>query len=796
MTKHGAPPPVFLQHARPGPYWFLNGDDAMSGRVLAHDWASSALGPLGGWSTHLQSVVGTVLALPFPTLLWWGGALTQIYNEAARQCFDVLKAPASLGQDAAACWAADWELLGAQLEQVASSGRAMRHQDMLIPVMRGGRIVECYWTYSYTPLFGQSGAVDGIMIASAETTGRVVAARRQGALDLLRGGLAGCTTMAEVEAITCLVVASVPRDIRALRFPGESGPAGPGRRVAIEAGTAGLAGKFLLEFLTSEAIPHDLAFEQFLQQFASIVASAMQGLEAEIARNIVREERDRLLLDAPVGAAVMIGDALNYQLVNPVYAMVSGRPAEWMVGKDFIEVFPELDGSPVHRSFLAAYRAGEPFVGEETLVRIHKHGGQLEDRYFTYNLSPLRRLDGSVYGLMVIAVDITVQVQARAQIQQLNVELNQSSRAKDEFLALLGHELRNPLAPIVTALELMRMRDTVTQREQAVIGRQVTHLVRLVDDLLDVSRITRGKIELRKEVVPLAHVAGKAAEMVQAAMQKKRQVFDLDIAPADMYVDPARLAQILSNLLTNASRHTPEGGHIALAARTGGGVVTITVCDNGTGISAELLPRIFEAFVQGERKLQGSVGGLGIGLALVRNLVEMHDGTVTAHSAGDRQGSIFTIVMPTGLGYRDRLAQADGARQEDDLHALVDLVRARPCRVLIVDDNVDAADFLAELLSSWGHAVTVAYEPGAAIRACTDRAPGLAILDIGLPGMDGYQLAERLRQLPGCGKLDCIALTGFGQEADKARSEAAAFIGHLVKPVDARQLLQVLVGRY
>lgn len=795
MTKYGAPPPDFLHNARPGPYWFLSGDDAMSGRVLAHDWASSALGPLGSWSTHLQSVVSTVLAMPFPTLLWWGGSRTQIYNEAARQCFDVLKAPQSLGQDAAACWAADWDLLGPQLEQVATTGRAIRHQDMLIPIVRGGRMVECYWTYSYTPLFGQSGTVDGVMIASTETTGRVVAVRRQAALDLLRGGLAGCATMAEAEAITRLVVASVPRDILALGFPGDAELRGAGRRVAIESGKAGLAGKFLLEFLAPEAVPHDLAFEQFVQQFTSIVASAMQGLEAEIARNIVREERDRLLLDAPVGAAVMIGEALNFQLVNPMYAMVSGREADWMVGQDFLDVFPELQGSPVHRSFLAVYRDGEPFVGEETLVQLHKHGGELEDRYFTYNLSPLRRLDGGVYGLMVIAVDITAQVQARTQIQRLNAELNLSSRAKDEFLALLGHELRNPLAPIVTALELMRMRDTATQREQAVIGRQVTHLVRLVDDLLDVSRITRGKIELRKEVVPLARVAGKAAEMVQAAMQKKRQVFDLDIAPVDMYVDPARLAQVLSNLLTNAVRHTPEGGHIALSATHGGGMVTITVRDNGAGISAGLLPRIFEAFVQGERKLQGSVGGLGIGLALVKSLVEIHDGHVSVESGGAQQGSVFTISMPTGLGYRANLTHADGARPENDIPALVEVVRARPRRVLIVDDNVDAADFLAELLRSWGHDVRVAYDPGAAICACTGRAPELAILDIGLPGMDGYQLAQQLRQLPGCGELDCIALTGFGQETDKARSEAAAFIGHLVKPIDAQQLLQVFIDR-
>jgi PAS domain S-box-containing protein len=789
MTNDGTPPAIFSDDRGlpPVPCWFLNGDDEMSARVLAHDWASTALGPPASWATHLQSVVGTMLALPFPTLLWWGGALTQIYNDAARQCFDVLKAPEALGQDAAVCWAHDWALLGAQLEQVASSGRAIRHKDMLIPILRDGQLVECYWTYSYTPLFGESGALDGIMIASSETTARVLAERRQGGLDLLRAGLSGCDTLAQVHACTRQAAAALPRDLLAIAFPGEALPEGPGRQVAVEAGAARMAGKFVLKFAVAEALPRDLACQQFLQQFASIVASAIERIEADIARTILREERDRLLLDAPVGAAVMIGESLTYQLVNPVYAMVSGRPAHWMVGKAFLDVFPELRDSPVHRSFLAVYRAGEPFVGEETLVRIHKNGGELEDRYFTYNLSPLRRVDGSVYGLMVIAVDITVQVESRSRILELNVELNKSSRAKDEFLALLGHELRNPLAPIVTALELMRMRDNTTQREQAVIHRQVTHLVRLVDDLLDVSRITRGKIELRKETVALPQLAAKAAEMVQTAIEKKRQRFDIEIDPIELHVDPARLAQVLSNLLTNASRHTPEGGRLAMRASEQGGIVTITVSDNGAGISAELLPRIFEAFVQGERKMQGSVGGLGIGLALVKNLVEMHDGQVRAHSAGEGQGSLFTITLPAG---HEEMGKATPAH----VHLPQPGADTTPRKVLVVDDNVDAADFLAELLASWGHAVQVAYDPAAALRLCQDSPPELAILDIGLPGMDGYQLAAQLRQLPACRDLPCVALTGFGQEADKARSQAAGFAGHLVKPIDTGALWQLFVG--
>lgn len=363
-------------------------------------------------------------------------------------------------------------------------------------------------------------------------------------------------------------------------------------------------------------------------------------------------------------------------------------------------------------------------------------------------------------------------------------KLQAAARAKDEFLALLGHELRNPLAPIVTALELMRMRDRSTDREQIIIRRQVSHLTRLVDDLLDVSRITRGKVELRKEELDVQEVLLQAVEMVSPLIEQKRQSLQVDIDSVRWYGDPARLAQIASNLLTNASRYSPLAAHIEIKAGVVDGQLEIRVADNGMGIPMELLPRIFEPFVQGERKLHSAVGGLGIGLALVKNLAEMHDGSVTAHSAGSGQGSTFTVRLPLAV------AAARSAPREDKPGAPKPATSRR--NIIVVDDNIDAADTLADVLRADGHRVTVAYTPETALQAFSATNIDLAILDIGLPGISGYELADLMRE-SGCNtEVRYVALTGFGQLLDKERSSSANFAAHLVKPVNLGEIMAVL----
>ncbi|MCT9126848.1 ATP-binding protein [Cupriavidus gilardii] len=396
------------------------------------------------------------------------------------------------------------------------------------------------------------------------------------------------------------------------------------------------------------------------------------------------------------------------------------------------------------------------------------------------------------------ASDRVARELAEQQRERLLRELERASQAKDEFLAMLGHELRNPLSPIVTALQLMRMRgSTETQRERAIIERQVDHLVRLIDDLLDVSRITRGNIELKVETVQLADVLAKAVEMASRLLEQRSHRLTVDVDRSLAWQgDPVRLAQAVANLLTNAARYTDIGGEIRLSAwrddrvediaeGSAAGTIVIRVRDNGIGIAADMLPHLFDLFYQGPRKIDRQEGGLGIGLALVKNLVELHGGSVSATSAGPAQGSEFTIRLPAVAS-----AELVAAAHRDEPAAVVAAADAR--RVLLVDDNVDSVQALAQLLTAYGHHVQVVYDPVSALRVVERCAPDVAVLDIGLPVMDGYELVRRLRETLGDRPCRFVALTGYGQDTDRDRSRAAGFSQHLVKPVSPDALLRLI----
>jgi PAS domain S-box-containing protein len=370
--------------------------------------------------------------------------------------------------------------------------------------------------------------------------------------------------------------------------------------------------------------------------------------------------------------------------------------------------------------------------------------------------------------------------------RRARADAENANRAKDEFLAMLGHELRNPLAPIVTALQLMRLRGaTAVERERTVIERQTQHLVRLVDDLLDVSRITRGKVELKRERVELATVVAKAIEQASPLIEQRRHDLAVRVPPRGLALDadPARLAQVIANLLTNAAKYTEIGGQLTLTAVRAGDEVVLSVRDTGIGIAPDVLPRVFDMFVQERQALDRSQGGLGLGLTIVRSLVELHGGTVSVRSEGRGQGSEFTIRMPAAM---------PAERATGGLPA----VAARPAgdgrRILVVDDNEDAAELLSDLLEAMGNTIKVAHDGPAALRAAEDFGPDLAVLDIGLPVMDGYELAQRLRQQPGHPGLRLIAVTGYGQDSDRRRASEAGFDAHLVKPVSIERLQRVI----
>jgi signal transduction histidine kinase len=374
---------------------------------------------------------------------------------------------------------------------------------------------------------------------------------------------------------------------------------------------------------------------------------------------------------------------------------------------------------------------------------------------------------------------------------ELTAELQRANQKKDEFLAFLGHELRNPLAPIINAASIMRLKagnDPELNWCRELIERQAGQLTRLVDDLLDVSRITRGKITLRSESLDLAAIVATAVESCRPLIDRRRHRLSVTLPdrPVMLHGDPARLNQIVANLLNNAAKYQEDEGRIELTVEDTGPMVVLRVRDHGIGMSSELLPSVFDLFSQGGSSLHRLDEGLGIGLSLAKNLVELHGGTVEAKSDGDGHGSEFVVTLPRESQVVELTRDPSG----DDLNAF----RRSPQRILVVDDNRDAAGSLAMLLRMGGHTVTVAHDGESGLEKALVEKPGVIFLDIGLPVLDGYEVCRQARAR-GLADARIIAMSGYGQEADRERTQAAGFDSHSVKPVELTELMRLLAQR-
>lgn len=507
-------------------------------------------------------------------------------------------------------------------------------------------------------------------------------------------------------------------------------------------------------------------------------------IAAELERSqLLRElaEKQALLRGVTDNAHVglwLVDRQLRLRFVNPAWPKMIGlAPNAELIGRPIADVvgpaIAEVSG-PVIDSALA----GRTTTFESTGRAPAAHA-ELPEAVRQVTVLPMRGATGQIEGALGVAADITERKRYEAEREGYITALKASDRRKDEFLAMLAHELRNPLAPIRNAVEIMRNGDAgagTIERARDMIGRQVTHLTRLVDDLLDVSRVTQGKIKLDKVPLDLAAIAYAGLELTRPVIDANRQRLTLVLPPpGELWVDgdAARLAQVIGNLLNNASKYTDTGGTITLRASALDDAAVIEVEDTGVGIAAELLPQVFDLFTQAERSLDRAQGGLGIGLSLVKRLVHMHGGTVAAASGGLGQGSRFTVRLPLGSPPQQPSPALRGRATQP---------QAR--RVLIVDDNCDAAQSIALLLQLQGHEVRCEYDARSAIETAEAFAPTVCVLDIGLPGMDGYQLAQRLRESPEVGNALFVALTGYGQAEDKSRALAAGFDHHLTKPVE------------
>lgn len=534
----------------------------------------------------------------------------------------------------------------------------------------------------------------------------------------------------------------------------------------------------VLELFAYEPRKEDTDFLQLLEEVGGQVGQFIERQRAEEARRAA-DARNSAILAAALDAIITMDSRGLVVEFNPAAEAIFGYAREAAIGREMASLILPPSLREAHREGLRRYLAS----GEARILgrRIELSAQHADGTVFPVELTVTAIASGVAEPLFTGHIrDIRERKQQEEELRRRADALAEQHRQKDAFLAMLAHELRNPLAPIGNAVQLLRMAGSeasVLVNARDVIERQTHVLSRLVDDLLDVSRITRGTIQLHLENVAVADIVARAVETSAPLIESRGH--SLRVSTADgLYVraDATRMAQVVSNLLNNAAKYTPDGGAIELDARSGGHDIVISVRDSGPGIEPQLLPRVFDLFVQGERSLHRAQGGLGIGLTVVKSLVEMHGGHVAARNDG---GAHFTVSLPRATG-----APASSPHTG---HPVPQRSAGNGARVLVVDDNRDAAQTLAQLLKLWGYVTGVCYDGDAALgRAQRDR-PDIVILDIGLPGVDGYEVARRLRGA-GLPTIALIALTGYGQSEDKQRALEAGFDLHLTKPVDTTKL--------
>jgi PAS domain S-box-containing protein len=687
--------------------------------------------------------------------------------------------------------------------------------------MGTGVLEDSWWTFIYAPLRDPQGVVDRVMALCAEVTDQVRARQEVEAAWRRAEELSDRLRLAvEVSRLGTWDFDPATRDVQLSdRARAMLGVAGDGPRVPLEAASGRVhpedrerilealeralagedEGRIELEYRVSGAEPGDRWLRWMAQTVFDAGGSPVRvlGTVADIT------EAKRAQLEAGLRETIANNATLALFLMDARQHCTYMNPAaERMTGFTLADV----RGRPLHDFIHHTRPDGRPYPLAECPIdralptRTQEKGEEVfvnRDGSFypvAFTASPILQ-NGLPIGTVIEVRDLTEEKRARRELQDKDERLRETlereqaarreaeaaSRSKDEFLAMLGHELRNPLSPILTALELMRLRaGSMLEHERTVIERQVRHLVGLVDDLLDVSRITRGKIELKRRRLELAAVVAKAVEMASPLFEQRRHTLRVAVPAAGLAVDAdeVRLAQVVANLLMNAAKYTEPGGLVEVRAESHGDEAVLTVEDSGVGIAPDLLPHIFDLFVQGERSIDRSQGGLGLGLAIVKSLTELHGGRVEAHSDGPGRGRRFLERLPLASGVPKPSETAGEAG------AFSGAVRRR---ILVVDDNRDAAEMLADLLSLAGHETHVAEDGPSALALAAKIAPEVALLDIGLPVMDGHELAMRLRQ-QSRRPLLLIAVTGYGQREDRERARAAGFDDHLVKPIDIEAL--------
>jgi signal transduction histidine kinase/CheY-like chemotaxis protein len=766
------------------PKWPVGGGETGE-RIRIFDWSATPMGPLAGWPQSLRSVVDLMLAAAQPAYIAWGTQLLSLYNDGYIPILGD-KHPEALGQPYRTLWSEVWHEYEPDIRAVMA-GQAQGRQDQPTRLTgRPGRPMS-WFTFSLTPIRDEVGTVAGFFCFAVETTDRVLSERElvqsmdegfalvemEFAPDGTPADWRYVQTNAAFEAQSGLQDAN-GRSVRQMVPDIEPYWIDKFGRVAL----TGEASRFVAEVASLKKW-----FDVYAFRYGGENSSRVGVLFRDItARHYAEQEFERNQQRAV--AALAIAELGIYEL--------DLRTERMQCSPRMREIFGFL---PDQECSAAAY-FGRIVAEDITRVK-HKFNEAMTGDGSLHVSYRIQLPDGTIRIIDSINAGYRDERGEWERSEGVIKDVTESrlgeekqeeaSRRKDEFLAMLAHELRNPLAAISSAAALLQMpaRDeALVKSAGAVVLRQARHLTGLVDDLLDVSRVTRGQVTLERRTLDARGLVSEAVEQVRPLIDARHHSLALQICsePAIVDADRTRLVQVIVNLLTNAAKYTQVGGHITLAIESNH-EVRITVTDDGQGMSMDLLERCFDLFVQAEQSADRRQGGLGIGLALAKSLVELHGGSLRAYSSGPGQGSRFAATLP-------RVADTRGSPEPSTLHP-VSAMRERR-KVLVLDDNQDAARMLGMLLESVGHQVMVEFEPRVALERVRNEAPDVCLVDIGLPEMDGYEWARAVRATSIGQRIVLVALTGYGQAKDRATALAAGFDDHLVKPVGVRRLAELL----
>jgi signal transduction histidine kinase/ActR/RegA family two-component response regulator len=792
---------------------FLAGGGSMGERIRAFPWASTSLGEPHSWPQALRTTVRILLTTGHPTMIMWGPDLTCLYNDTFSRSLGPEKHPAILGAPGRRAWEEVWPVVGAQIEQVLRGEGAVWFENVCVPIIRFGELQEVYWTYSYSPIDEPSSAngVGGVLVTCAETTEQVLAERK------LASEREKFLLLFD-QAPTFLALLRGPTHVFEMANPAYLALIGHrpvvGRAVADalpEAVTQGYvalldevyrtgkpysawSAKFVYQATpggTHEERHVDFVYQPMTDRNGKVVGILVQGVDVTaravsdraLALNRARLDYATRLSGVGFWYCDLPFDYLEWD--DRVKEHFFFEPSARITIDDFYSRIHPEDRAPTRGAIEASIRNRTPY----DIVYRTVHPATGEVKWIRALGGTDYAADGTPTHFDGVTVDVSAQTLDQQRLARLNLQLREQDRRKDEFIATLSHELRNPLAPIRAAAKVIASPQAAPaqlQQAQRIVERQVTHMALLLDDLLDIARITQGKLQLKKETLSLIPVIDAAVEAVRPTLDGKNQQLELTLPDCAIMLDAdhLRLSQVISNLLMNAVKYSDPGSHIELRCSVEGHTLSLSVKDNGIGIAPESIAGIFEMFSQVDTVAKRSEGGLGIGLALVKGITELHGGRVEARSAGLGFGSEFIAHLPLSTQTSASSRPAAGSEPAPSTRR----------RILVADDNRDAAESLAMLLEMAGHEVRVAHHGQAALSLAQVFRPDTALLDIGMPDMSGYEVARSLRREAWAENVQLIALTGWGQESDRRRALEAGFDHHLIKPVDPDQLAGLIAN--